>query len=288
MASGAGRFAPSPTGPLHLGSLLAATGAFIDARARGNAWYVRFDDLDTERNRSGAQDQILRALEAHALHWDGPVRYQHERIDAYETAIAELGAQERLFYCRCSRAKLRGLPVYPGTCRHCHASSPGCSIRFRITETSIEFHDLIQGMQREPVQRTVGDIIVRRRDGIFAYALATAVDDGAGDITRVLRGRDLLPHTAAQLLVMDALGLRRPEYGHLPLIVNAGGQKLSKQTHAGPLDLTVASANLRRVLAALGSPAARMDTGSCAELLEFAVARWSLTDIPHQDQAEPS
>jgi len=288
MSKGAGRFAPSPTGPLHLGSLLAATAAYLDARANGDAWYVRLDDLDAPRNRDGAAEAILRALETHALCWDGPVRYQHARIPAYESALLELARQGRLFYCSCSRKTLHDSSVYPGTCRSKVVATAGYAVRFRVDESAVVFADLIQGPQNEPVRHTVGDLVVRRRDGIFAYALATAVDDGAGDITRVIRGRDLLANTAAQLLVMDALGLHRPVYGHLPLIVNAKGQKLSKQTHAAALDLDQPIVNLRRVLAALGSPAASTEAGSCAELLEIATGCWSLADIPRHDLPEPS
>jgi glutamyl-Q tRNA(Asp) synthetase len=285
MQRGAGRFAPSPTGPLHLGSLLAATAAWLDARARGDAWYVRLDDLDIQRNRPGATAAILAALDAHALRRDGPVRYQHDRIPDYEAALTVLADQGRLFYCRCSRKDLQGLTVYPGTCRARTQPADGCAIRFRVVEPAVEFDDLIQGRQSEPVQRTVGDFVVRRRDGIFAYALATAVDDGADEITRVIRGRDLLQHTAAQLLVMDALGLQRPCYAHLPLIVNAAGQKLSKQTHAPALDLARPLDNLRAVLAALGSPAADAAVDTCTALLEAARSCWSLDHIPRQDRS---
>jgi len=265
---------------------LAATASWLDARARGDAWYVRFDDLDVYRNRPEVVAWILEALQAHGLWWDGPVRYQHERLHAYEAALAELSHQGRLFYCRCSRSALQGLAVYPGTCRKLTSPTPGCAIRLRVDEALVEFDDLIQGPQREAVRQTIGDFVVRRRDGIFAYALATAVDDGAGDLTRIIRGRDLLQHTAAQLLVMDTLGLARPAYAHLPLIVNADGQKISKQTHARPLDLGQPLDNLRRVLKALGSSAAQAPAADCAELLAAAQARWSLADVPRGDSLE--
>jgi len=247
---------------------------------------VRFDDLDVQRSRPGAVTRILEALEAHGLWWDGPVRYQHERLDAYEAALAELSRQGRLFYCRCSRSALQGLTVYPGTCRKQTRPTPGCAIRLRVDEAVVEFDDLIQGPQREAVRQTIGDFVVRRRDGTFAYALATAVDDGAGDLTRVIRGRDLLQHTAAQLLVMDTLGLTRPAYAHLPLIVNADGQKISKQTHARPLNLGEPLGNLRRVLKALGSSAAQASAAGCAALLAAAQASWSLADVPRRDSRE--
>jgi glutamyl-Q tRNA(Asp) synthetase len=288
MTRGAGRFAPSPTGPLHLGSLLTATAAFLDARAHGHDWYVRFDDLDTDRNRPGAAADILHALEAHGLYWDGPVRFQHARLAAYEAALELLAERDRIFYCRCSRSEIGRNARYPGTCRGQLEPAPDCAVRFRIDPSIVAFDDLIQGPQRMDPGRAIGDFVIRRRDGIFAYALATAVDDGAGDITRVIRGRDLLPHTAAQLLVTDALGLPRPTYGHLPLIVNGAGQKLSKQTLARALDLERPVANLRHVLAALGNTAAAAEAGSCEELLRCAVSCWSLDDIPRHDVSEPS
>lgn len=286
MGAGAGRFAPSPTGPLHLGSLLAAVGSWLDARSLGCAWYVRIDDLDSARNRAGAADAILSALEAHGLWWDGSVRYQHQRVAAYQAALQALRQAGRLFHCRCSRKDLQGHAVYPGTCRWRNLPPADCAIRFRIDEPVVAFDDLVQGPQHEPVAETIGDFVVRRRDGLFAYALATAVDDGAEDITRVIRGRDLLQHTAAQLLIMDTLGLGRPAYGHLPLIVEAGGQKLSKQTGARPLDLARPQDNLRRVLAALGSPAATCSADSCEELLTAARLGWSLDQVPRQDSSE--
>jgi glutamyl-Q tRNA(Asp) synthetase len=288
MTAGAGRFAPSPTGPLHLGSLLAATASFLDARARGDAWYLRIDDLDIPRNAPGAATAILRALEAHALKWDGPVRHQRARIPQYAAAIAELERQGRVFYCRCSRKDLPRNAPYPGTCRGRTRFEPGYAVRFRIDESSVTFDDLIQGPQRMNPVSEVGDFVVRRRDGTIAYALACAVDDGSPEVTRVIRGRDLLAQTTAQLLVMDALALARPEYGHLPIVVNRTGQKLSKQTMAPALDLRRPMANLQYVLSALGSPAAGADASGCAELLRLATARWSLSDVPHGEVLEPS
>jgi glutamyl-Q tRNA(Asp) synthetase len=286
MRASSGRFAPSPTGPLHLGSLLAATAAWLDARAGDGAFYLRLDDLDTARNRPDAESAILAALTGHGLHWDGEVRHQSRRIPVYELALQTLAAAGRIYYCDCSRKDLAGHRVYPGTCRSRTSPTPGCAARFRLDAPEVLFDDLIQGPQRAPVRETIGDFVVRRRDGIFAYALATAVDDGAGDIARVIRGRDLLEHTAAQLLVMDALGLQRPDYGHLPLVLNAAGQKLSKQTNAAALDLAAPLTNLRRVLRALGSPAAETPATSCAALLEAARACWSLTHVPREDHCE--
>jgi glutamyl-Q tRNA(Asp) synthetase len=288
MSEGAGRFAPSPTGPLHLGSLLTATASFLDARHRGAPWYLRFDDLDRPRNQTGAETTILRDLEAHGLHWDGPVRRQSSNIARYADALANLAEQGWLFPCTCTRQALRGAALYPGTCRKRDQPMADCAVRLRVDAATIRFDDLIQGKQYVDLAQAVGDFIVRRRDGIHAYALATAVDDGAADISRIIRGRDLLPLTAAQLLIMARLNLAPPTYGHLPLMVNAYNQKLSKQAHAAPLSLTRPLDNLRQVLAALGNPAATAAADSCPELLKAAQPCWSLADIPRHDVPEPS
>ncbi|MFW6094560.1 MAG: tRNA glutamyl-Q(34) synthetase GluQRS [Pseudomonadota bacterium] len=286
--SGAGRFAPSPTGPLHLGSLLAATASYLDAHALGLAWRVRLDDLDTPRNQPGAETTILRALEAHGLLWDGPVQRQSEHVDHYRAALDALAAQGLLFYCRCSRRDLRGHPSYPGTCRGQVGPRANCAVRIRVDDAEIAFDDLLEGPQHMALGRTGGDFVVRRRDGIMAYQLATAVDDGAPDITRAIRGRDLLDSTPRQIFLMRRLGLSEPAYGHLPLLVNAAGRKLSKQTRAAPLQPEHASANLARVLRALGaSPDDAPDGAGCRELLAAAVARFTLAQVPRDDSTVP-
>jgi glutamyl-Q tRNA(Asp) synthetase len=281
---------------LHLGSLLAATASYLDARASGLAWRLRFDDLDEERNQPGAEASILRALESHGLHWDGAVARQSTRVAEYESALAALADEGLLFYCSCSRKDLAGLPVYPGTCRRYRHPRPETAVRIRVGEAVVEFNDLVQGPQREALARSSGDFIVRRRDGLIAYQLATAVDDGDPAITRVVRGRDLLENTGRQIFLIQRLGLQVPRYGHVPLIVNGAGQKLSKQTGARPLDLERPVANLITVLRALGvadlddeeaaeGPNAQI---SCAALLAEAERRWSLAGIPaHDVPAEP-
>lgn len=268
----AGRFAPSPTGPLHLGSLLAAAASYLDARANGLAWRLRFDDLDEPRNQPGAEAAILRSLEAHGLHWDGPVDRQSEHGERYRNALQALQTDGLVFYCGCSRRTLAGHRLYPGTCRARRRPEPGCAVRVRLDPGPIEFDDLFLGAQRVDPATAFGDFVVRRRDGIIAYQLATAVDDGADDIVRVIRGRDLLDNTGPQIWLMQRLGLSVPVYGHLPLLVNAHGQKLSKQTHAAALDDRRAAGNLARVLEALAleAPAG----AGCAALLAHGVAAW--------------
>ncbi|HEX7037860.1 MAG TPA: tRNA glutamyl-Q(34) synthetase GluQRS [Pseudomonadales bacterium] len=281
---GGGRFAPSPTGPLHLGSLLAATASWLDARRLGMPWRVRFDDLDAPRNMPGAERSILLALERHALHWDGPVERQSERLDDYRHALAMLDARGELFYCRCTRSELKGFRVYPGTCRDQREPRPDRAARIRVDDAAVEFDDLIQGPQRQSLADAPGDFVVRRRDGIIAYHLATAVDDGAPGIARVIRGRDLLPATGPQLFLMQRLGLNPPVYGHLPLIRSQNGQKLSKQNLAPALDNTRAAENLARVLTLLGlDPGPHAEQREPADLLAEAVPRFSPATVSKHD-----
>lgn len=280
--TGAGRFAPSPTGPLHLGSLLAAVASYLDARREGLAWQVRLDDIDTPRNAPGADRAILSGLERHGLHWDGPVVRQSEHLDHYRQALDQLARQGRLFYCRCTRRMLRGVPVYPGTCRSRTAPATQAAVRVRVDDASVHFDDLLLGSQHFSLAASGGDFVVRRRDGLIAYQLATAVDDGAPDITRVIRGRDLLATTPRQIFLMQCLNLTVPTYGHLPLMVNQAGRKLSKQNRARPLDPERAPHNLARVLNALGLPEAPADA-DCEALLAWAVPRFSLAAVPGSD-----
>ncbi|MGA0839451.1 MAG: tRNA glutamyl-Q(34) synthetase GluQRS [Pseudomonadales bacterium] len=281
--SGAGRFAPSPTGSLHLGSLLTAVASWLDAKARACSWTLRFDDLDTPRTVPGAEDAIRRTLEAHGLLWDGPVIRQSARLERYAASLERLQALDLTYYCTCSRLTLAGHPIYPGTCRTRSLHDERSSVRFRSGGGTLSFFDLFQGLQLANLATETGDFVIRRRDGVFAYALATAVDDGSTDITRVVRGRDLLAQTASQIALIDALGLTRPDYAHLPLVINGRGQKLSKQTHARALNNVEAVSNLRWVLAALNQPAAETPAGTAEELLSIATLSWDPGLIPRAD-----
>lgn len=283
MAHGqAGRFAPSPTGPLHLGSLYTALASFLDARARNHDWLVRIDDLDEPRTEPGAEACILRALESHGLHWDRPVQRQSARLDAYRSALSELYRRGSLYYCTCSRRELRHTPIYPGTCRGRTAPVPDAAVRVRVENAAPKFADLLQGRQVAPLQLVVGDFIVRRRDGIVAYQLATAMDDSEPDIATVVRGRDLLDNTPRQIHLMTLLGRSPPAYAHLPLIVGRDGRKLSKHTGAGPVDSSVPLANIRNCLVFLGL--ADAPDASLEDLLNWAVDRWNLERVPRNDQ----
>jgi glutamyl-queuosine tRNA(Asp) synthetase len=239
-----GRFAPSPTGPLHLGSLVAAVGSWIFARREGGKWLVRMEDLDRPRVVAGSAGEILRALERYGLTWDGDVAYQSQRTSLYDEALSTLRANGLVFDCGCSRADLQRAasaplgrePVYPGTCRE--ALPPGRvarAVRFRAPHGIIAFDDIVAGHVEETVSLETGDFVVRRGDGLYAYQLAVVVDDAAQGVTQVVRGADLLTSTARQIALQRALGLPAPDYAHLPLVMNAEGAKLGKRDGALPL-----------------------------------------------------
>ena len=277
-----GRFAPSPTGPLHLGSLAAALASWLDARAAGGRWLVRIEDLDPPREQPGAADEILRTLERLGLHWDGPVIFQSRRKPFYEQALENL--KKHSYPCGCTRREIAdsslglaadGARIYPGTCRK--ALPPGRaprSVRVKVSG-SIDFVDRVQGPQRQDLESEVGDFVLRRADGQFAYQLAVVVDDAAQGITDVVRGADLLGSTARQIYLQRLLGLPSPRTLHIPAAVDGTGEKLSKQTGAGP----VSQADLRRALIFLG----QKETDDLAQ----AVRNWNPSLIPARRAMEP-
>jgi len=236
-----GRFAPSPTGPLHLGSLVAAVGSWLYARRENGQWLVRMEDLDTPRVVAGSADEILRTLERYGLTWDGDVVYQSQRIALYDDALAALRAKKLVYDCGCSRADLARTasaplgrePVYPGTCRDgLPAGRAARAVRFRTSHEVIGFDDVIRGHVEEDVAAETGDFVIRRADGVYAYQLAVVVDDAAQNVTQVVRGADLLTSTARQIALQHALGIATPAYAHLPLLLNADGSKLGKRDGA--------------------------------------------------------
>ena len=235
-----GRFAPSPTGPLHFGSLVAAVASWLDARAAGGRWLVRIEDLDHPRCVPGAAEDILQTLERLGLLWDGEVIYQSKRHSLYGDALRRL--QGRTYWCTCSRREIAdsslglaidGAHIYPGTCRTTGRNT-GRSLRIRAAG-EIRFHDRVQGEQSQVLERDVGDFVLHRADGMYAYQLAVVVDDAAQGITDVVRGADLLDSTPRQIYLQRLLGLPTPRYLHVPAAVNAAGEKLSKQTGAAPV-----------------------------------------------------
>ncbi len=280
-----GRFAPSPTGPLHLGSLLAAAGSYLSARSGGGRWLLRIDDLDRERNIPGIADQFLQVLEAFGFEWDGNVVFQSDRSDAYQAALAKLSGSGLVYACRCSRSRLAAQtldpgkePVYPGTCRADPAAAQvPHALRFRIdpADSEVSFNDALQGPVRQDCVREAGDFVVRRRDGQIAYHLAVVVDDEWQRITEVVRGFDLLSSSPRQILLQRALGYRTPRYAHLPLLVEPDGRKLAKSRRAVPLDARDAPLQLWQVLGWLGqAPPAPLARASVTEIWAWAVPNW--------------
>ena len=241
-----GRFAPSPTGPLHFGSLVAALASWLDARAHGGRWLVRIEDVDEPRSRESAAESILSTLDAYGFQWDGEVVRQSARGALYQAALDRLVAERRVYACACSRKELEAAPigacgerVYPGTCRA--GAPPGREARawrMRVIDEAVGFRDRLQGWQEQRLERDIGDFIVKRADGMFAYQLAVVVDDADQGITHVVRGADLLASTPRQIWLQRALQLPTPAYLHHPVAILASGDKLSKQTGAAPLPAT--------------------------------------------------
>ena len=275
-----GRFAPSPTGPLHFGSLLTAVASYCDIKSRGGTWLVRIEDTDIPRIQAGAEQQILETLEAFGLQSDRPIIRQQDRLPLYEQALTQLAAQQMTYACACSRKLLQGQIRYPATCRDAHLNPARQAIRLKVDDVDIQFTDGIQGEQHENLQHSIGDFVLKRRDGIISYQLAVVVDDAAQGVTEVMRGADLLDNTARQIWLGRCLGVAPVHYAHLPLAMNANGQKLSKQNLAQPLLIGQASALIRQALLALGQPDPQI--GSPAQLLQHGVHYWQLGNIqPH-------
>ncbi len=281
-----GRFAPSPTGPLHFGSLIAAVASYADARAHGGEWLVRIEDIDRTREVPGAADDILHTLRAFGFAWDGPVIYQSRRIPAYMTALDELSRLGLAYACGCSRAEVARLghagiegPVYPGTCRDgLPAGRRPRSVRFRCDAGVVRFPDRVQEAQQQSVADAVGDFVLRRADSIHAYQLAVVVDDADQGITDVVRGADLLLSTPRQILLQRALGIATPRYAHVPLVLDGEGRKLSKSLDAAPVDPDNPLTALNRAWALLGQPPAR--TPGLDAFWAHAISSWRIEHVP--------
>ncbi|MFN7087955.1 MAG: tRNA glutamyl-Q(34) synthetase GluQRS [Burkholderiales bacterium] len=288
-----GRFAPSPTGPLHFGSLVAAVGSYLEARVHRGAWLVRIEDLDAPRTVAGADAAILRALEACGMQWDGSIVYQSARRDAYHAALHRLRRQGLVYACACSRREIAdsGIVgsegfVYPGTCRHeLPVGKPARALRLTTHAAAIEFDDALQGRIAQNVAAEIGDFVLYRHDRVYAYQLAVVVDDAAQGITDVVRGADLLDSTPRQIHLQRLLGLATPRYAHLPVAVNAAGEKLSKQTLAPPLDASRPAPLLVAALAFLGQqPPATLAAASVREIWQWALENWRIGRVPRARQ----
>jgi glutamyl-Q tRNA(Asp) synthetase len=277
-----GRFAPTPSGYLHFGSLVAALASWLDARAAGGRWLVRMEDLDPPREVAGAQAAILQTLDSYGLHWDGEVVYQSLRHDAYQQVIDRLLAQGLAYACTCSRKQLEPYQgIYPGTCRNAGHTIEDAAIRVRVPELLYRFEDRVQGAYSQHLGRESGDFVIRRRDGLYAYQLAVVLDDAWQGVTDIVRGADLLDSTPRHLYLQELLGLPQPRYLHVPLIIQPDGNKLGKSYRSPPLDPDQAAPLLVRALRALGqAPEADLADGSVQDVLGWGVAHWNSDAIP--------
>jgi glutamyl-Q tRNA(Asp) synthetase len=279
-----GRFAPSPTGPLHFGSLVAALGSCLDARANSGKWLLRIDDIDPPREQPGAADGILHSLEQFGFAWDDAVLLQSTRHEAYRAALGKLRNLGLTFFCTCSRKQIatEGDMVYPGTCRDRMRDPSGeYSIRLRVEADETVFDDLIQGSCAQNLRSDVGDFVLLRRDGFYSYHLACAEDDAFQGVTRVVRGADLLDSTPRQIHLQNLLGLPTPSYAHLPVALNDSGQKLSKQNLARALDPERRQQLLWQALQFLGQqPPQELRNADLESIWGWAFAHWSLCKVP--------
>jgi glutamyl-Q tRNA(Asp) synthetase len=283
-----GRFAPSPTGALHFGSLLTAVASYLEARTQQGLWLVRMEDLDPPREIKGAAREILKTLEQFGFEWDGDVIYQSQQDSAYQDALQQLKNKQLTFACNCSRKHLNNTAsrssegiIYPGTCRHKIDIPPPYTTRIIAPDQTFHFIDQLQGPQKQNLHHSLGDFIIRRRDQLFAYQLAVVVDDHLQSITHIVRGSDLLSSTARQIFLQTMLSYQTPEYTHLPVLTNAEGNKLSKQSHAQALDLTHANLHLYRCLTLLvQSPPTELTNASLHELWQWAFTHWQIKHVP--------
>ena len=277
-----GRFAPTPSGHLHFGSLVAALASYLDARAVGGRWLLRMEDLDPPREEPGAQAAILKALESYGFEWDGEMVRQSDRHEAYQQVIDRLFSQGLAYACTCSRKQLEPYQgIYPGLCRNAGHNAEDAAIRLRVPELEYHFVDRVQGEFRQHLGREVGDFVIRRRDGLYAYQLAVVLDDAWQGVTDIVRGADLLDSTPRQLYLQELLGLPQPRYLHVPLITQPDGHKLGKSYRSPPLTADQATPLLLRALRALGQqPAPELVDASPRELLAWGIRHWDAGQIP--------
>jgi len=284
-----GRFAPSPTGPLHFGSLVAAVASYCDAKSRGGQWLLRIEDVDQTRHVAGASEAIIHTLQHYGFVWDDEIVYQSQRSEYYQTALQQLRQRSLAYPCTCSRKEitdsstLLGIEgaIYPGTCLQ-HPTKPGAAAAWRIQTDAqtISFQDLIQGYQQHHMASDIGDFVVKRADGLFSYQLAVVIDDALQGVTHVVRGADLLNSTTRQIYLQQLLGYPTPIYAHLPLVLNADGQKLSKQTLARALPEDNLVDTLVAALTFLQQPLPEnAQSLSLANLWQWAITHWQLPKI---------
>ncbi|WP_290014058.1 tRNA glutamyl-Q(34) synthetase GluQRS [Acinetobacter pittii] len=274
-----GRFAPSPTGPLHFGSLITAVASYCDAKAHQGKWLVRVEDTDIPRIYPGSEEHILTSLEAFQFEPDAEIIFQKNRLDIYESVLDQLKKEGLIYACQCTRKMLGSNAIYAGTCRDLNLDFQGQAIRVKVQDQQICFDDRLQGHHCSNLQHDLGDFVLKRRDGIINYQLAVVVDDYLQGITHVVRGADLLDNTERQIWLGQLLGYPQLSYMHLPLAMNDQGQKLSKQNLAQALDLSKAPELLQKAILALGQ--LNVDLDQPRLMLKQAVAQWNVDLIPH-------
>ena len=283
-----GRFAPSPTGPLHFGSLVAAVASYLQAKDRAGQWLLRIEDIDPPREQPGATEAILRALERYGFEWHGDVIYQSRGLEAHEAAVSSLLERSLAYPCGCSRRDLADAPrgslgtIYPGTCRDgCDAGET--AIRLRTTHAPISFVDGLQGPQSQDLERESGDFVIRRRDGLIAYHLAVVVNDAIEGITEIVRGIDLMDSTPRQIWLQQLLGYRTPDYIHIPVITHPNGDKLSKLTGAAAIPANGTARILVAALSALQQqPPEDLWRAEQPEVWQWAIENWRLEAMQGQ------
>ena len=287
-----GRFAPSPTGPLHFGSLIAATASFLEASVNKGEWIIRIEDLDKPREIAGATNSILHMLEAFGFEWNNDILYQSQRDAAYQVALMSLQSRNLVYPCICSRKEIadsatslgvEGL-IYPGTCKNgLIKSHTDLAYRLSVQHKTIEFNDAILGRVIHNLATDIGDFVLKRADGLFAYQLAVVVDDAMENITHVVRGADLLNSTPRQIYLQQLLGLNTPHYAHIPIATNIQGKKLSKQTLAQAIDAKHANHLIWQALNFLGqSPPIALQNESLNHVWGWAKQHWNLQNVPKQ------
>ena len=288
-----GRFAPTPSGPAHLGTLLAAVGSYLQAHANQGEWHVRIDDADPPREVQGAADSILRTLENYGLTWNGPVVYQSQRLEAYQDALQQLVQQGDTFECSCSRKDISAIAqsgpngmIYPGTCRNSiHNLEKPRAVRLQSQDNLIIVKDKIQGNYSLNMEQDVGDFIIRRADGLFAYHLATVVDDALDGFTEIVRGKDQLSLTPQHIYLQQQLGMTTPDYAHLPLLTNKQGEKLGKSAKAAAIDSLSSQDVWKTIFNALGlSPEDDLLSENHNTILLWAVGEWDLLQVSARDK----
>lgn len=280
-----GRFAPSPTGPVHFGTLVAAVGSYLQAKKNAGQWFVRIEDVDTTRKVLGADADILNTLESFGFEWDGDIIYQSQRTGFYQQALDQLIEQSLVFPCLCSRKQLASTDnlIYPGTCRQRRLpEKQEHALRLRVGDVAITFNDQVCSKQTQNLKTECGDFVIKRRDQLFAYQLAVVVDDAVQGITEVVRGADLLDNTARQIYLQTSLGLPTPDYCHLPLVIDTdSNKKVSKSEGAGRVDTDKRELFLVKALEFLGQqPPADLQNSNVSSIWGWANEHWDISRVP--------